>query len=110
MVTDRVIMPGRTKRVRLMTHRELKEAERLLSDLTDRTESVVLDGGGQAITAYWLEGGQTLFYDLDTLREHLFRVAEQIEHAAVVKIVDKVFRREIDQLIEKADANRRGSS
>jgi hypothetical protein len=54
-----------------MTQRELKTAERLLVDLTDHTQSVVLDGGGYAVTAYWRTGGQRLFTVLDFLRVYL---------------------------------------
>ena len=55
----------------MMTTREIKQAMKLLADHTDRTETIILDTGGQALTAHWLDGGQRLFYTLDAVRLHV---------------------------------------
>jgi hypothetical protein len=54
-----------------MTKSEISKAKALLSDRTQRTETVAVDGGGWALTAYWTDGGQKMFYSLDAVRDHI---------------------------------------
>ncbi|WP_013626616.1 hypothetical protein [Rubinisphaera brasiliensis] len=53
-----------------MTKAETKAAATLLADRADRTETVKTDTSW-AVTAYWRDGGQKLFYSLDAVREHV---------------------------------------
>lgn len=56
----------------MMTKQEIKIANSLLADHTDRTEVIsAYDGSGLYLTAYWLDGGQKLFYTLEQVREYL---------------------------------------
>lgn len=52
-----------------MNMKELRQAERMLDEYTERTERASVDGGGMCLTAYWIGGGQNLFYALDTVEE-----------------------------------------
>lgn len=55
-----------------MTTAEIKTAQELLADHTDRTEVIgAEDGSGLYLTAYWLGGGQKLFYTLDQVRDYI---------------------------------------
>lgn len=55
-----------------MTKQEIKIAKSLLAGHTDRIEVIgAEDGSGLYLTAYWLGGGQKLFYTLDAVREYL---------------------------------------
>lgn len=54
-----------------MNAREIKQAIKLLAGRTDRVETIGLDTGGQALTAHWRDGGQKIFYTLDSVRQHV---------------------------------------
>lgn len=55
-----------------MSTTEIETARKLLQDRVDRLETSALDSGGICLTAYWRDGsGQTLFYSLDHVREHV---------------------------------------
>jgi hypothetical protein len=47
-----------------MNKREIKRAIRLLDEYTERTETII-DGTGQSLTAYWVDGGQKLFTSIE---------------------------------------------
>jgi hypothetical protein len=47
-----------------VNRQEIKTAERLLAPYVERTETAILDSGGQCLTAHWVGGGQRLFYTL----------------------------------------------
>lgn len=63
-----------------MTKQEIKKATTLLSSRTDRTETAIHEGG-QCLTAYWLDGGQRVFYTLDEVRANSDEYAERFESA-----------------------------
>ena len=54
-----------------MTNREAQTAKNLLGNRADRTETIGNEHGGVYLTAYWRDGGQTMFYTLDDVREWL---------------------------------------
>jgi len=55
-----------------MNASEVKIAEKLLADRCDRTEACGADTvGGWCLTAYWLDGGQRLFYTMAEVRSHI---------------------------------------
>ena len=55
-----------------MKQSELKHAEKMLEGRTDRVESIGADTeGGFALTAYWRDGGQRLFYTIREVEEHV---------------------------------------
>ena len=45
-----------------MNKRELAQAKKILEPFVQRTDVVGLQTGGQGLTAFWLEGGERLFY------------------------------------------------
>lgn len=54
-----------------MTTSEAKQAEQMLADRVERTETIAVDGGGVALTAYWTDGGQKMFYSLESVEQHI---------------------------------------
>jgi hypothetical protein len=54
-----------------MQKREVKKALRLLGDRVERSETIGLDNGGHALTVYWVDGGQKIFYALDSVESFL---------------------------------------
>ena len=54
-----------------MTKKRAQQAKHLLAAVAERIEIVAIDGGGYAVTAYWITGGQKLFYDFAALRRHI---------------------------------------
>jgi len=60
-----------------MTFEEAKTAKRLLSPYTTREEVTVVEisiygDHTSAVTAYWRDGGQTVFYSLEVVEDRLF--------------------------------------
>ena len=53
-----------------MNATKIKTARKLLADRCDRIETAS-SGDGQCLTAHWIEGGQTIFYDLDRVEDHI---------------------------------------
>ena len=47
-----------------MNKSEIKKAEKLLENHAERTDTMI-NGKGQALTAYWHDGGQQIFYAID---------------------------------------------
>jgi hypothetical protein len=54
-----------------MRKRDTTTTMRLLEPYADRFERCGLDTGGWCVTAYWLGGGQRLFYSLSAVRDWL---------------------------------------
>ena len=54
-----------------MNGTELYAARQLLDGRVSLTESARHDDGGFDLTAYWLDGGQTVFYSLVAVRKHV---------------------------------------
>ncbi len=54
-----------------MTDREYKQAVEMLKDRTDRVSHMSDGRGGSILTAYWLDGGQKIFYSLDDVQHWL---------------------------------------
>jgi hypothetical protein len=69
MGAERMSLP--TKPDKKMTKSEISKAKALLSDRTQRTETVAVDGGGWALTAYWNDGGQKMFYSIEAVLDHI---------------------------------------
>lgn len=53
-----------------MTRSEITQAHQLLADRVERIDTAIY-GDGQCLTAYWIDGGQRLFYTIDEVREHV---------------------------------------
>ena len=53
-----------------MNKQEIKQAITLLEDRADRLETII-DGDGQSLTAYWLDGGQRMFCSMDEVHDHV---------------------------------------
>jgi len=54
-----------------MTKHEIDRAKTALATYCDRTDVAVLDSGGYALTAYWITGGQKIFYALERVLDHV---------------------------------------
>ena len=53
-----------------MNKSEIAKAKKMLNDRAERFETMIC-GNGQCLTAYWIDGGQKVFYSLDEVREHI---------------------------------------
>ena len=51
-----------------MNAREIKQTEKLLADCTERTDTTIYNNG-RCLTAYWIGGGQRIFYTFADVRE-----------------------------------------
>ena len=54
-----------------MKRTEVKTAEALLDGRIDRTETVPDDDGSICLTVHWVDGGQTAFWSLEQIRNHI---------------------------------------
>jgi hypothetical protein len=54
-----------------MNKSEISKAEKLLDKYVQYTQTIG-DGGGQAITAYWIGGSQKLFRSIQQIEEWIF--------------------------------------
>jgi hypothetical protein len=50
---------------------QVEHAKTLLADRAERLEVCGMDTGGLCLTAYWVGGGQQIFYSLDSIEAWL---------------------------------------